>query len=164
MSIKKLNDRQETFCREYVIDFNATRAAIRAGYSESTSGRIGHENLKKLEIQNRVAELMQERNERNQIDADYVLRQAVKLHERCMQEVKPKMRGADPVIDIDDDGICSYVYEFNAQGAAKALELIGKHVDIQAFKDNVKHSGDIGITWVEQKTYETEPKTDTSTK
>ncbi|MFQ9316798.1 terminase small subunit [Dysgonomonas mossii] len=85
-----LTDKQEMFCKEYIIDFNATQAAIRSGYSDKTSGQIGEQNLKKLEIQNRIKELIEERNNRVQVDADYVLKQAVKLHERCMQEVRPK--------------------------------------------------------------------------
>lgn len=56
---KKLTDKQEQFCLEYVVDFNAKQAAIRAGYSKKTADRIGHENLNKLEVSNRVKELMQ---------------------------------------------------------------------------------------------------------
>lgn len=47
----KLTAKQERFCREYIIDLNATRAAIRAGYSEKTANRIASENLSKLDIQ-----------------------------------------------------------------------------------------------------------------
>ncbi|MCY1150695.1 terminase small subunit [Enterobacter asburiae] len=85
----KLTDKQELFAREYLKDLNATQAAIRAGYSENTARKIGSENLTKPDIQDFIAELNRERLERVQIDADYVLRQAVKLHERCMQEVEP---------------------------------------------------------------------------
>ena len=46
----KLTEKQKRFCDEYLIDLNATQAAIRAGYSAKTAGRIGGENLKKLEI------------------------------------------------------------------------------------------------------------------
>ena len=44
----KLSHKQEMFCREYLLDLNATQAAIRAGYSKNTAYSIGHENLKKL--------------------------------------------------------------------------------------------------------------------
>lgn len=57
MQNQSLTDKQEKFCREYVIDLNATQAAIRAGYSEKTAGQIGFENLKKPEIENYINEL-----------------------------------------------------------------------------------------------------------
>ena len=45
-----LNDKQEMFCREYLVDLNATQAAIRAGYSDKTARKIGSENLTKPDI------------------------------------------------------------------------------------------------------------------
>ena len=132
---KKLTDKQEMFCREYLIDLNATQAAIRAGYSEKTANRVASENMSKLDIQSRIAELKQERQDRVKVDADYVLKQAVKLHERCMQEIKPKMIAGSQV--EDDNG--NKLFVFDSSGAAKALELIGKHVDVQAFKDKVEN-------------------------
>lgn len=79
------------FCREYIIDFNATQAAIRAGYSSTSARQVGFDNMTKHDIQSRIKELIEERNNRVQVDADYVLKQAVKLHQRCMQEVRPKI-------------------------------------------------------------------------
>jgi len=140
----KLTDKQELFAREFIKDLNATQAAIRAGYSEKTARAIGCENLTKPDIQQRIAELNQERLERVQIDADYVLRQAVKLHERCMQEVEPltDRRGEELK---DEEG--RTIYGFDAKGAAAALKLVGEHVTVQAFKTNIKseHSGSIGL-------------------
>ncbi|ENE9916043.1 terminase small subunit, partial [Yersinia enterocolitica] len=83
----KLTDKQELFAREYLKDLNATQAAIRAGYSEKTAQVQSSRLLSNVMVQQRVSELAAERNSRVGIDADYVLRQAVKLHERCMQEV-----------------------------------------------------------------------------
>lgn len=54
---KKLTDKQEQFCLEYVVDFNATRAAIAAGYSKKTAKTIGAQNLSKVNIAERVKEL-----------------------------------------------------------------------------------------------------------
>lgn len=53
----KLTDKQERFCYEYCIDFNATQAAIRSGYSERTAKEIGSENLTKPNIQTRIKEM-----------------------------------------------------------------------------------------------------------
>lgn len=52
-----LTDKQRRFCEEYVIDWNATRAAIAAGYSEKTAYSIGQENLKKPEIESHIQEI-----------------------------------------------------------------------------------------------------------
>ena len=72
-----LTDKQEMFCREYLIDLTATQAAIRAGYSVKTANRIATQNLSKLDIQNRLAKLKTTQNEPVGIDAGYVLRRLV---------------------------------------------------------------------------------------
>lgn len=131
----KLTDKQELFAREYLRDLNATQAAIRAGYSEKTARKIGSENLSKPDLTERIAELNSERMQRVQVDADYVLRQAVKLHERCMQELEPitDRRGEEVK---DEQG--RTIYHFDAKGAAAALKLVGEHITVQAFKANIK--------------------------
>ena len=143
MKVKsKLTDKQSLFCQEYLVDLNATQAAIRAGYSKKTAGVIGIQNLGKLNIQEVITKLKDKRSEKIEIDAAWVLRQAVKLHQRCMQEVRPKRnKKGEQVIDEDDNP----VFEFNAQGAAKGLELAGKHVNILAFKEQIEHSGTIKL-------------------
>ena len=69
-----LNEKQAAFVREYLVDLNATQAAIRAGYSEHTAGAIGHENLQKPEIQSAVVAGIQEREERTLISQDEVVK------------------------------------------------------------------------------------------
>ena len=126
------------FVKEYLVDLNATQAAIRAGYSKKTAGQQGEQLLKNLEIADAVQAGMAKRAAKVEINADYVLAQAVKLHERCMQEIKPKLdRKGGPI--LDDDG--NQVFEFNASGAAKALELVGKHIGVGAFSEKVQLSG-----------------------
>lgn len=120
-----LNHRQEAFCQEYIKDFNITQAAIRAGYKEKNAGASGHEIFKKPEIGARIAQLMEARTKRTEIDADWVLNQAVKLHNRCMQ--------GEPV--LDREGNETGEWRFEHAGASKSLELIGKHVNVQAFND-----------------------------
>ena len=82
-----LTDKQEMFCREYLIDLNATQAAIRAGYSVKTANRIAAQNLSKLDIQNRIAELKTKRNEDVGIDADYVLRRLVEIDQMDVLDI-----------------------------------------------------------------------------
>lgn len=137
-----MTPKQQRFVDEYLIDLNATQAAVRAGYSAKTAYSMGQENLSKPEIAHAIANARAAQSERTKIDADYVLRQAVKLHERCMQEVEPFTdRKGDHI--HDDKG--NPLYVFNATGAVKALEVIGKHIGVQAFKENVNLSGGVTI-------------------
>ena len=71
----KLTKKNEVFCEEYLIDLNATQAAIRAGYSVESAGSIGSELLKKPEIRARIETAMAERSKRTGINADRVLRE-----------------------------------------------------------------------------------------
>ena len=109
----KLKGKQQRFCEEYLIDLNATQAAIRAGYSERTAKETGYENLTKPHIAEVIADLKRIRSEETRIDAAYVLEMSNKLLERCM-------------VDGED---------FSPSGAGKALDLIGKHIDVQAFNE-----------------------------
>lgn len=61
--MSNLTEKQKRFCQEYVIDLNATQAAIRAGYSENSAGQIGEQNLKKLEIENFIKELQESKSD-----------------------------------------------------------------------------------------------------
>lgn len=82
-----LTDKQEMFCREYLIDLNATQAAIRAGYSEKTANRIAAQLLSKLDIQNSIAQLKAQRNEQVNIDAAYVLRRLVGIDQMDVLDI-----------------------------------------------------------------------------
>ena len=132
----KLTDKQKTFCEEYLIDLNATKAAIRAGYSEKTAKQIGSRLLTNVDITDSITELRAKRSESTAIDAAWVLRQAVKVHERCMQAEEIK----------DREGGSTGEYKFEHSGANKALEIIGKHIDVQAFTENVKVNAEIAVT------------------
>jgi phage terminase small subunit len=74
-----LTDKQKLFCKEYLVDLNATQAAIRAGYSADSAAAIGSENLIKPEIQARVQELMDKRSKRTEITADRVLKELARI-------------------------------------------------------------------------------------
>lgn len=117
---KKLSIKQERFCEHYIITLCATEAAKKAGYSDKTAYSIGHENLRKPEIEKRIQKLKKERSERVQIDADWVLKQAKNMFEITTNEK-----------------------EFAA--AKGFLEMCGKHVNVGAFKEKkeIEHSGEI---------------------
>lgn len=71
--MRRLTNRQQAFCREYIVDLNATQAAIRAGYSERTARSQGQRLLTNVDIEECLQELITERSERVQITADAVL-------------------------------------------------------------------------------------------
>ena len=128
---KKLTAKQEMFCQEYLIDLNATQAAIRAGYSTKTAKDIGCENLAKPNVAARIQILFGERAAKVEVNAEWVLRQAVEVHNRCMTASKVVTRSGEPVLDEDGNP----VYSFEHTGANKSLEIIGKHIDVQAFNE-----------------------------
>jgi len=74
-----LTDKQQRFVEEYLIDLNATQAAIRAGYSAKTAGSIGEENLRKPEIAAAIQEAQEARSKRTEITADRVLQELAKI-------------------------------------------------------------------------------------
>jgi len=75
----KLTDKQKMFCKEYIIDFNATRASEAAGYSKHTAARIGSENLQKLDIQEQIEKLQKKRNEKIEVSAERVVAELAKM-------------------------------------------------------------------------------------
>lgn len=77
--MKKLTDKQKLFVFEYLIDRNATQAAIRAGYSKKTAYAIGIENLKKPEIQKFLEQYQSDRAERCGVKFDEILGELKKI-------------------------------------------------------------------------------------
>lgn len=69
----KLTAKQQRFCDEYLIDLNATQAAIRAGYSKKTANEQGARLLVNVSIQKKISELQKEREKRTEITQDSVL-------------------------------------------------------------------------------------------
>lgn len=119
----KLNARQEVFCKEYLIDLNATQAAIRAGYSDRTASAQASRLLANVNILARVKELKAKRADELELDAYWVLKRLKDISDRSMQ--------AEPVMTFDPGSgemVESGEYEFDSTGANKATELIGKHI------------------------------------
>ena len=124
--IRKLNDKQELFCQEYIKDANGTQAAIRAGYSEKTAGAIGNKLLKKFEVKNRINELSRpivaEVYEHVKIDKEWVVSAAVRIAKNGMQEILSPLK--------DKDGQTVYKM-LDSRSASNALNLIA---DVLAMK------------------------------
>ena len=128
----KLTPKQDLFCTEYLIDLNATQAAIRAGYSKSSANNIGATNLAKPSISAKIQQLIKERSKRVEIDADWVLMSAKQVFDRCMQHEAV----------IDRDGSATGEYKFEHSGANKSLEIIGKHVKVRAFEKETESASE----------------------
>ena len=112
-----LTPKQKLFCKEYLIDFNATQAAIRAGYSENGAASTAVHLLKNPKIQKAVAEGRGKVADQTPIDQNYVLSRLAEIVERCMQHEPVRDRSGKPTGE----------YRFDSRGAVKALELLGKH-------------------------------------
>lgn len=122
---KKLTPKQSLFVKEYLVDLNATQAAIRAGYKKSTAYSIGAENLTKPVIQEAIQKQIKKREEKTELNAEWVLKKLETIANRCMQEEEV----------ISKDGPTGE-YKFDSSGANKAIELIGKH--LKMFTDKIE--------------------------
>lgn len=165
---KQLTDKQREFCNQYLIDFNSTQAAIRAGYSEKTAYSIGNENLKKPEIQEYLTVLKAERAERVQISQDRVLEELQHiafdnisnyLEFKTIQSKVGTDKEGEPIIDyrpvVDIKDSCDLdtrniaeisisangTFKFKLGDKQGALTLLGKHLGI--FEDNLNVKGAI---------------------
>lgn len=139
-----LTPKQEKFVQEYLVDLNATRAAIRAGYSEKTAYSIGNENLSKPEIAAAIEAAQAKLSEKTEITQEWVLGNLKNIAERCMQVAPVLDRKGEQVHVENADGDLVPAFVFNAAGATRAVELLGKHIGM--FTDKVKLEGDLNVT------------------
>ena len=153
-----LTKKQKRFVEEYLVDLNATQAAIRAGYSTQTAYSIGDENLKKPEIKNVIEKALAERSRRTGVNADRVILELAKIafvnptdvinmdevtvrgeanreDTAAISSVKVKR------IPTEDGDIVER--EVRTYDKIKALELLGKHLGM--FTDKFKVEGAIPV-------------------
>jgi phage terminase small subunit len=162
----KLTPKQAAFVAEYLIDLNATQAAIRAGYSEKTAGSQGERLLKKVEIQIALAEAQQKRAERTEITADNILQEIAKVAFSDVRRIFDANGGLIRISDLDDnaaaciagcelvtnskgEGEIEHVAKLKLADKLKALELAGRHLGM--FNDKLNLSGDIHVLNVHRK-------------
>lgn len=136
----KLTAKQARFVEEYLIDLNATQAAIRAGYSEKTAAVIGAENLIKPNIAQAIAEAQTKRSERTEITQDYVLKSIVETMERCKQAIPVMSAAGGQAMIEDESGELHPLCRFDPASILKGADLLGRHLGM--FTDKVQHSGD----------------------
>lgn len=143
-----MTKKQKRFCEEYLIDLNATQAAIRAGYSPDTAGAIGAENLTKPEIQRAVAQAMAERSRRTGVNAERVVLELAKVafvnvgnvidatDATLKEDAAPEDLAAIQSIKVKDMGEMGIEREIRMADKLKALELLGRHLGM--FNDKMR--------------------------
>lgn len=106
------------FCQAYIKDpeKNGAEAARTAGYSARTARTKASQLLTRVDVQKYLANFYSKQEERTEIDADWVLKKLQSIVERCMQEEAVTVKGA-----------ATGEFKFDASGANKALELIGRN-------------------------------------
>lgn len=117
------NLKHETFCQEYIVDYNGTQAAIRAGYSKKTAGVQASKLLKNANILARIRELQEERMAQLSLDQNFVVLQIVDTIQQC--------KGGYPVKTLNPKtGKYEEIgmYQFDSRGTLKGLELLGTHL------------------------------------
>ena len=127
--MSKLTAKQQMFVDEYLVDLNATRAAIRAGYSEKTAEFQASRLLKNVKIEKALEIRMKARERRTAITHDKVLEDIERIKQDAMQLVP------------DKDGNMTMA---NHSAALKAAELQGRHLGMFNYKIEV--AGTISIT------------------
>jgi len=159
--------KQAIFCDEYLKDLNATQAAIRAGYSERTAEQQGSRLLSNAKIKAEIASRVEKRGERTKIDADWLLK---RLADEALADISDLYDEGGNLLPVkewpliwrqglvqgieveelfagggEDRKHIGRVRKIKLDNRAKRLELIGKHVSVQAFKDQVAVSGGFSV-------------------
>ena len=159
-SSRPLTPKQQRFVAEYLVDLNATQAAIRAGYSAKTAEQQGPRLLGNVGVATAIAAGMRARSEQTGIDAKWVLRrlgeqaeadladlydeQGNLRHPKEWPEVwrKGLVAGVETFMvpkgqDADGKAIYAEVRKVKLIDRTKTIELIGKHVNVGAFREQV---------------------------
>ncbi len=107
--------KENRFCWEYLVDLNATQAAIRAGYSKRSASSIGYENLTKYKIQTRINNLVIWRSLRTQVTADRVLEELATIaFAKKGVKIKDKLKALDMLakyLSSNDDQSGNPIFE-----------------------------------------------------
>ncbi|HHX7177151.1 TPA: terminase small subunit [Enterobacter hormaechei] len=175
---KPLTAMQEAYCQSYIkTPENQSQAAIDAGFSPNTAAVKASVMMRDERIQKRIAELMEERNKRNRVSADYVLMRLVEIDQMDVLDILNDDGGLKPIAewpkvwrtslsamdiatikttqaslqkengeaDLSVEDVEHILKKVKWPDKVKNLELIGKHVDVNAFKERLEVSGTVTI-------------------
>jgi phage terminase small subunit len=136
MGGKALTPKQQRFVDEYLVDLNATQAAIRAGYSEKTARQVAAENLAKPNVAEAVQARQAERAERTELTQDEVINDFREIRDLALGR-KPK---TIKLRQGDGEWAEQEVYDYDLANAHRANEALGRHLKL--FTDRVEHTAD----------------------
>ncbi|EHP3566478.1 terminase small subunit [Salmonella enterica] len=164
---KPITAMQEAYAQEYTkCPENQTQAAINAGFSPNTAAVKASVMMRDERIKKRIAELMEERNKRLRVSADYVLLRLVEIDQMDVIDILNDDMSIKPVsewpkvwrqyltgFDLadmfegrgDEKELVGILKKIKWPDKVKNLELIGKHVDVNAFKERLEVSGTVTI-------------------
>lgn len=146
-----LTQKQKLFIDEYLIDLNATQAAIRAGYSPNNADKIGSELLGKTRVSDAIKTAMAERSKRIGVNADRVVQELAKIAfvnatkvmdpktAMVREDALPEDTAAIQSVKVKTFGEDGLEREIKMADKLKALELLGRHLGM--FKDKMELSG-----------------------
>lgn len=137
-SENKLTEKQKRFIEHFLLTGCATQAAKNAGYAapHNTQGyRLLH-NPRFAHVQEEIDKRPNERAEKMKIDAEWLLQELVEAVQVAKASVRPKLNSKTGKPIKDEHG--NPVYTRNDQALLKALELIGKHISVGAFKERLE--------------------------
>lgn len=149
-----LSAKRQRFVAEYLAapDLNQTQAAIRAGYAEKGAKDQAYSLMQNAEVAAAIQAGMEARRKRLQIDADYVLQRLTDIDQMDLAAIHGDDGKLLPIRQwpliwrqmVKEVDMKSGKVKFHDK--LRALELIGKHVNVNAFREQVQHSGNINHT------------------
>ncbi|GLO24240.1 terminase small subunit [Pseudomonas putida] len=144
--------KRHRFVAEYLKDLNATQAAIRAGYAKKGAKDQAYQLMQLPEVAQAIEQAMGDRSKRLKVDADYVLQRLVEIDQLDLADIfdldgKLLQVRQWPLIwrqMVKEVDMKTGKVKFHDK--LRALELIGKHVNVNAFREQVNHTGEINFT------------------
>lgn len=161
-----MTPKQLRFVDEYLVDLNGSQAAIRAGYSKNGAEVTASRLLSNVNIKAMIDERKAARSERVQINSDYVLKRLAEIDQMDVADILNEDMSLRPLSEWpkawrqylsgfelaemfegrgDERQMVGILKKIKWPDKIKNLELLGKHVEVQAFKDKVEHSGEMSV-------------------
>lgn len=160
-----ITPKQQRFIEEYLVDLNATQAAIRAGYAKNTSAEIGYENLRKPQIADSIAEARAKLSQRTEITQDMVMAEFARIGFSDLRKLVNEDGSLKPLSDltageaaaiasievvtktipgVDGAADVEYIHKIRTWDKVGALTQMGRRLGM--FTDKTEHSGSINLT------------------